>query len=189
MARKPKRIYYGPEGRERSIWWSVKVSDAKKPVTLNGSILHALKGYAGMTVGCGLSNMTIDKANAKAIPHPVHLASFTKSTALLVDKLKKDGSPRHAVLYAHSYGHITDRNDDGTLKKLVKEDPALMERSFTLRPPRDARGRGHSRSGELPNTGRSSSQTFIPRGALARAVKAGRIGKNVADQLSEVAAA
>jgi hypothetical protein len=186
MTHRTKRIYYGPAGNETSIWWTVRVDDARKPVSINGSILHALRGYQGMTVGCGLSNMAIDKINAKAFPHPVHLASFTKSTALIVDKLKKDGSPAHAVMYAHSYGHITDRNDDNTLKKLVKENPSLIERSFMLRPPRKQQeGRSHSGTS---GSKRKSGQSFVPRGALARAVKAGRVGRNVAKHLMDVAA-
>lgn len=189
MKRKMKRIYYGPEGRETSLYWTVKVTDAKKPVAVNGNILHALKGHAGVTVGCGLSNMAVDRANAKAFPHSVYLASFTKSTALIVDKLKADGSPAHAVRYAHSYGHITDRNDRGTLKKMVKEDPTIIERSFTLRLPgkRPSSGKNAGKTtADKRGTGRA--QAFVPRGALARAVKAGRIGRNVAEQISEVAA-
>jgi len=184
MTRRTKRIYYGPEGHETDIWWTVRVSDAKHPVIINGSILHALKAYAGLTIGCGLSNMAIDKANAKAIPHPVYLASFTKSSAILVDKLKANGEPGHGVSYAHSYGHITDRNDDRTLKQMVKNDPSLMERAFTLRPPRKRTG-SHPQSKKTPPT--DEKKSFIPRGALARAVKAGRIGKHVAEQIAEIA--
>lgn len=188
MANRTKRIYYGPEGRETSIWWTVKVSDAKKPVSINGGLFHALRGYAGSTIGCGLSNMAVDKANAAAFPHPVFLASFTKNTALIVDKLKANGEPAHAIRYVHSYGRITDRNDNRTLKKLVREDPSIIERPFTLRPPRERKPSG-------PNSGktaskdrgeRENSRAFIPRGALARAVKAGRISKPVARQLTEV---
>lgn len=163
------------------MWWSVKVTNAEESVVLKGSVIHAMKGHAGVTVGCGLSNMAIDKANASAFPHPVYLMSFTKTTAIAVRKLKKDGSPWLGTVYAHSYGHIVDRNDDGTLKKM----PALMERDFELRPPRvpkaDLRGPRADK-----DTGQGSGH-FIPRGALARAVKAGRIGKNVADQLCDVA--
>lgn len=190
MAKRTKRIYYGPEGRETSIWWTVKVSDAKNPVTINGNVLHALKGYAGVTIGCGLSNMAADKTNAKAFPHPVHLASFTKSTALLVDKLKKDGSPAHAILYRHSYGWVTDRNDTKVLKQMVREDPTLMERPFNLRPPSKKRVPSGRTAGQTDPDERGKSkrgQAFVPRGALARAVKAGRIGKSVAEQLTEVA--
>jgi hypothetical protein len=188
MKQRTKRIYCGPEGRETSIWWNVKVSEARRAVTINGSILHALKAHAGVTVGCGLSRMAMD--NAKAFPHPVYLASFTKSTALLVDKLKRNGEPAHAVLYKHRYGHITDHNDDGTLKRLVKENPSLIERPFILRPPRPAPLYSGPNAGKTPahEKGQSNrARAFVPRGALRRAVMAGRIGKNVAEQLSEVA--
>lgn len=151
MARRIKRIYYGPDGNALS--------------------------FAGMD-------------NARQFPHPVKLVAFTKSTALVVDKLKKDGSPSHAILYAHSYGRFVERNDDGTLKKLVKDDPEIMERPFTLRPPRKQPPSGRT-AGQTPADKKGQSdhaRAFVPRGALARAVKAGRIGKNVAEQLSEVAA-
>jgi hypothetical protein len=190
MSRRPRRIYYGPPGAEKSLWWTVKVTDAKKPVKVNGSVLHALRGHPGVTIGCGLSNMAIDKANAEAFPHPVHLASFTSSTALMVDRLSKDGSPAHAVLYCHSYGHITDRNDKGTLKRLVREDPTIMERPFVLRAPRKSSRSGVG-AGKTPRDQRGKSdraRAFVPRGALARAVKAGRIGRHVAEQLNTVAA-
>lgn len=186
--RRTRRIYYGPEGKETSMWWTVKVSDARKSVKLRGDLLHALRGTAGVTIGCGLSNMAMDKANSAAFPHPCLLAAFTKGTALIVDKVSKDGSPAHAVLYAHSYPHITLANDRGELKKLVLKNPALMQRQFTLRPPR----KHHSPPGA--NSGTTSGEkrgtfgrgNFVPRGALARAVAAGRIGQHVASQLNNM---
>src|SRR5262249_36102719 len=151
----------------------VKVSDAKKAVAINGDVLHALRGHAGVTIGCGLSNMAIDKTNKNAFPHPVFLASFNKSTALIVDKLRKDGTPIHAIRYRHSYGRITDQNDNRTLKRLVKEDPSIIERSFTLRPPRKRPGHRSTTSTSSPPgaSGRATRRSFVPRGALARAVK------------------
>lgn len=185
---KTRRIYYGPEGREKSLYWTVGVSDARWPVTLNGDVFHALKGYSGVTIGCGLSNMAIDRKNAKAFPHPVYLASFTKTTAFLVDRLKKNGQPDHAVIYRHRYGYITDRNDDNTLKQMVKDDPSIMERSFILKPP-SKRPPSGATAGQTKDEDKGKSnrgQAFVPRGALARAVKAGRIGKHAAEQLAEV---
>lgn len=186
-SRKTRRIYYGPPGHETEMWWDVKVSRARKEVMINGNVFHALKGHAGVTIGCGLSNMAADKSNARSFPHPVFLASFNKTTCLLVDKLKKNGSPEHAVLYDHSYGHITDRNDAGTLKKLVQEDPSIVERSFTLRPPRNRKTLSRWPENGVATGERKSGKSFVPRGALARAEKAGRIGKHVAEQLAEVA--
>lgn len=189
MPHNTKRIYYGPEGRETSIHWKVKVTDAKSPVTINGNLLHALRGQAGVTIGCALSNAAIDSSNVSAFPHPVYLISVTKSTLLAVDKLKKDGSPGHAVRYIHSYGWITDSNDVGTLKRIAKENPSIVTRPFNLRCPPVPPPSGAT-AGQTPTRNRGTyhkGEAFVPRGALARAVKAGRIGKNVADQLTEVA--
>jgi hypothetical protein len=196
MSKKPKkkqktrRIYCGGPGHENSRWWVVKVSEAKYPVIMNGEVFHALRGYPGVTVGCGLSNIAIDKKNAKAFPHPVFLAAFTKRTALIVDKLKKNGMPDHAVLYEHHYGRITDRNDDGTLKKLVQEKPKLMQRSFTLYPRRKQTQDWTETAGQNrtpPDPSASRAKAFVHRGSLARAVKAGLIGKNVAEHLTGTA--
>lgn len=185
-----KRIYYGPPGREKSLWWDVKVTDATWPVIVNGDVLDALKAESGVTVGCAMSNVVVGKRNVKAFPHPVHLASFTKSTAVIVDKLKKNGTPEHAFVYRHAYGHITDRNDNGTLRQMVQETPTLMERSFLLRPPRErpkASGKtaGQTKKDDLGKINRG--QSFVPRGALARAVKAGRMSKHAANHIVEVA--
>jgi hypothetical protein len=80
--RKLRRIYYGPPGKETSMWWTVQVSAATKTVTINGNVLHALKALAGVTVGCAFSRMAADEANRDCFPHPVYLAAFTKSTAI-----------------------------------------------------------------------------------------------------------
>lgn len=181
---KTRRIYYGPPGKETSLWWTVRVTDARKNVVVNGALVHAIKGRAGVTIGCALSNTTFDRKNAKAFPHPVYLSVFTKSTALIVDKLGPNGSPSHAVRYGHSYRWVTDANDTGTLKKLAKEDPDLMQRPFLLRPPRVSRKGPHYAD---PKPGpRGSRASVVPaeaRGALARAIKAGRMSKAAAAQL------
>lgn len=180
----PGRVYYGPPGTK--LHWKVKIRDATTPVVINGDILHALKGHRGTTVGCALSNMAVDPANASAIPHPAYLGVITKETVLLCEKKNKDDIPTHFVRYAHSYGHITESNDTGTLKKMVEEHPDLMNRQFTLRVPRKRKG-DHSRTRTTSNTPRSTNRAIVQRGALARAEKAGLIGKGVAAQLTEVA--
>jgi hypothetical protein len=102
MKKRTKRIYYGPVGHETEMYWTIEVSDAQSNVVINGNVLHALRAHRGMTIGCGLSRMAIDETNAAAFPHPALLASFTKATAIIMDKLKKDGSPAHGILYDHS---------------------------------------------------------------------------------------
>jgi hypothetical protein len=183
-----RRIYYGPPGHERAAYWTVKVTRAKAPVIIDGSVLHALKAHAGVTIGCALSYTATDPKNKRHIPHAVHLASFTKSAALLVDRLKKDGSPLHAVWYTHSYPWIIEWNDTGTLKQLVKDDPSIMEREFTLRPPRkyrpgDGGGGGHTGKKE----GDRTAVAVMYRGAMERAVRAKLIGQHVAEQMALVA--
>lgn len=174
------RIYYGPHGHEKSMSLQCRVRDATEDVKVNGKVMHALKGQPGVTVGCALSNVA--SANPDSFPHPVYLAAFTKSTALIVEKLVPNGLS-HAVRYGHGYGHITDKNDEGTLKKMVKEDPAIIEKPFVLRVPRIRPG-DHSRIRTETDKPRGSNRTYVPRGGYARARKAGLIPDAVAKQLS-----
>lgn len=184
--RRTKRIYCGPPGHETEKWWDVAVTAAKKDIAINGNVLDALRAFPGVTVGCALSHVA--KSNANAFGHPVYLVSVTKSMLLAVDKLNRQGHPCHAVQYAHSYGHITDKNDSGTLKKMVKDDPQIIERSFNLRVPRDPRKPEGASAHSTANTGTNRTKAFIHRGALQRAVKAGLIGDNVAAQIADAAA-
>lgn len=175
------RIYYGPDGHETSMWWKVYVTDAKKPVIIDGKAADALRACAGKTVGCAMSLAGMD--NEAAFGHPAYLVSVTKSTMLVVDRLSKDGSPAHAVRYGHSYGAIVDGNDDGSLKRAVAKNPEIMERPFHLRPPRKRPTGSHGAA--IRKHGSTTTRSFTHQhGALARAVKAGRIGKNVAEQMS-----
>lgn len=152
----------------------VKAKNAQKPVLVNGCAEHALKAYPGVTVGCALSNVFVD--NAAAFPHPVLMANVTKRTVAIVTK--KDpatGLPSEAVMYEHYYGGLTDKNDDRTLKTLVKKNPQIMERSFLLHPPqRQERKGGAPRA---PRPGASPGGISVPRtvlkGAEKRAAKAG----------------
>lgn len=187
--RKTARIYCGPVGHEKSVYWTVAITDAKNSVTVNGAVAHALRAKPGVTVGCALSNVASDAANVKAFPHPVKLVSITKSTAYVVDKVNKAGIPSHAVRYGHNYGRITDCNDQRTLNALVKESPETMERPFTLYPPRARRIKPRATPVKGAFVRKVSGVAFVPRGALARAVKSGVIGEHVAEQLSSVAGA
>lgn len=187
------RIYHGPPGRETSMYWTVKVSPAKHPVVLNGDVAHALKSTPGVTIGCGLSNVAI--ANKAAFPHECYLAAFVKTRAYIVDRLKEDGTPGHSQEYRHCYGHITDANDEGTLKKMVKENPGVMEREFRLDVlPKSSASTGKTKSAssskkksEPSDVKYNRDRIKLARGALRRAVKAGRIGAHVARQITDVA--
>jgi hypothetical protein len=176
------RIYYGPEGRETSMYWTVSVTDAKKTVVINGTTMAAMRAHRGVTVGCAFSMVAMD--NEEQFGHPVYLVSVTKSTLLVVDRLHKDGSPAHAVRYGHSYGPIVAMNDSGKLKKIIKERPEIMERSFSLKPPRKRPTGSH----DVPSNqarGDTPRRTYTHhQGALNRAVKAGRISVSAAEQMS-----
>lgn len=189
MKKRSRRIYCGPPGKETSVYWTVKVSDAKQDVTINGSLKDALLGAEGSTVGCAISNVGF--SNRDEFPHPCYLVSVSKRVAYVVDKLDKAGQPCHAVEYHHSYGRITEENDKGTLKQLVKEKPQIMERPFTLRTPPPSTKKKKKQSyytGERsPSGAKPRGATFVHRGALARATLAGRVSAPVAAQLMAVA--
>ena len=189
LKKRSRRIYCGPPGKETSVYWTVRVSDAKKSVTINGSIKDALQGAEGSTVGCAISNVGF--SNRDGFPHPCYLVSVSKRVAYVVDKLDKAGQPCHAVEYHHSYGRITEENDKGTLKKLVREKPEIMERPFTLRPPSPSTKRKHGPShftGERTAPGQKPrGATIVHRGALARAELAGRVSAPVAAQFMAIA--
>jgi len=201
-----RRFYYGPQGQEKTMWWDLRWSPATENVTINGKLMHALKGMPGMSVGCVMSNVAFDKSNQPAFPHTVYMAQFLKSIALIVDEIK-NGSPSHCVVYAHSYGDIVDLNDVGELKKLAKDNPALVERDFTLRAyhssepgkkkspkntpePKPATPKIMVAAVEKPdgeNAPVARKKAPVHRGVLGRAVRYGQVDRGVAKQLSEMA--
>lgn len=177
-----KRIYFGPPGKEKSLYWTVKVRNAKKAVRINGSVADALAGISGVTIGCALENTV--RANPNAFPHPVLLGAVTKRTALIVDSRNADGTPKTAVLYEHNHGRFVDLNDTGDLKKMVKENPKLMERQFMLLPPAKRKPLGISRNSGVKKPHDGNGAVIVPRGALRRAQKAGLVGEHMASALT-----
>ena len=132
MPRKTIRIYYGVHAETgKPLYWTVHCIDAKKPVTLNGTVEHAMTGGPGLTIGCHMANMA--KANAKAFGHAAHYVSFTKSGCKVVTKISK-GQPSQCVRYRHGYGRYVDLNDRDPSKKVVRDHPELFNRQFTLEP-------------------------------------------------------
>jgi len=165
------RIYYGQnlDSKER-LFWTVPFTEAKETVEIDGSVLDAIRGVRGTTIGCHLSNCA--KRNSKQFPHPFVMAAFTKSTAFIITKIKK-GKPTHAVKYDHSYGDLVELNDKEITKSFVATHPELTDRKFRLRPCRPFRGeqRHHGNTGATNHEKRA----IVPRGALKRAVDAGLV--------------
>jgi hypothetical protein len=164
------RIYYGINADGEHLYWTVAVTDARRDVTINGTLADAMAGRPGTTIGCHLSKCTM--RNAPAFPHAVKFASFTKTTALIVDRISK-GTPVHAVRYGHSCGHLVDLNDKDASKGFVRAHPELVERTFVLRMPKKRRVAGsHGGTGEHAV---GEKRSMVARGALRRAQEAGLI--------------
>jgi len=208
MSRKTKRIYYGPDENPCAFWWDVEWENAKKTVKINGTLEHAIEGIAGSSIGCRLSNCAIDVENQSAFPHPVHIAAFYKTTALIVDKLAKNGTPCHAVVYEHEYGNFVDLNDVSNL------EPVYKDRSFVLRAPSQRKkvpvqkpqaanefaveipfsALKPSKASKADEITEHSVEVFTPssspkhaaafKGAMGRAVKAGILGRPAAGQMA-----
>jgi hypothetical protein len=174
------RIYYGvnPSSGE-ALFWTVRVTDARQPVTLSGSVLDALKGQRGSVIGCHLSNCAM--RNANQFPHPCKFAAFTKATALVVTKIA-GGKPTEAIRYRHAYGRLVDVNDTKLTKAYVTKHPELAERQFTLRQPQN--GAAYVPHPQKHREGDGSKSAKIPRGALARAVKAGLVSPGLVGAFS-----
>ena len=163
----------------------VKVRNATEPLTINGAVEDALKGEPGVTVGCAISCTGF--RHAAALPFPiVAMPQVTSRTILFPTKADKNGLPCEGVMYEHNYRHITDANDAGTLKQMVKENPAMMERSLTFYPPaaQDTHKPGNRNIGlrpKRPTTKRGKVANL--RGSALRALKAGLITKPVYDAM------
>lgn len=159
---RPRRIYTGPQTYD-----TVKTHAGTKTVQMNGSVQHAVASRPGSSVACTFANMAMD--NPDVFPHPVKYAVFTKSTALIVDKIRR-GRPAHGFLYSHDLGPLVDMNDRNEIKRAVADDPRLIEKPFLLKPYVPAVRRGGTATG---TSGRVSPKLVIKRGQLARLVKAG----------------
>lgn len=184
-----KRVYIGPPGNERMVWIDVRCRKATEGTTINGALVHCLKARAGVDVGCAISLMGADPANADAFPAKPLMVAVHKTVCVVITKMR--GANRaDGFIYSHRLGSIVDANDEKTLKKAARENPEMMERPFQLLPyqtttPHKRRGT----SGVDSNKNPKPPQTYVPRGALRRAVKAGIISREVAKQWSRRSAA
>lgn len=165
-SRRSAKIYFG-----RNLYWTVKVSDARQPVVIKGTVADALRGTPGETIGCHLSNCAL--RNSKAFPHPVELVAFTKTAAYAVDRFS-NGQAVHAVRYKHDYKDWVELNDKDKGKTVIREHPEWAEREFVLKVPRRHPSMaGSGRRGTDRDTG--TRKPYVPKGALARAQAAGLV--------------
>jgi hypothetical protein len=171
MARKTTRLYYGvhAETGER-LYWTLKVRNATKTVNLNGTVLDAMKGEPGVSIGCHLSET--GKANKDKFGHPALYISFTKSIALVVTKIR-NGKPAECVRYRHNYARYVDLNDCDPAKRVVKQHPEMFNRQFTLHAYKESKAHWQKEYGRKETGQRSRFQ--MARGELARMKKAGLV--------------
>lgn len=178
------KIYYKEPSKNcpKGMFWVAKMTDATKSVTINSTLEHAMSGARGVTIGCHLSNCGL--ANADAFPHPALLVSFTQSRADVITKFvtgKKHNC--EAVRYKHPYGQWVDLNDKDEHKEWIRANPDKAVRPFTLSPTIPKKRQIKQNTG-AKNEG--SRRSFVPKGALRRAIAAGLIGKAVGDMLEHV---
>jgi hypothetical protein len=151
-----------------------RIPDA--PLIVNGAAADALLGVPGMTIGCAMSNMVYRHKDL-----PVNMVAppqVTSRTLVVPTKLDKNGLPCEALVYQHNYRRITDANDKGTLKQMVKEQPRVMERSFTFYPASgEIRDQSNRNIGLRPTRGPNNRKNRRPylKGSLLRAQKAGLV--------------
>lgn len=163
------------------LYWRVRVRDAQKPVHVSGRLFDAIKGEPGAIIGCHLSHCAL--RNAEAFPHPCLLPVFTRSTALIVSKIKR-GKPVEAVRYRHSYAEIVDLNDTDITKNYVREHPEITERTFLLSPPQSRSPGARRPAARRLKQGASrrdvgGPRPGVPKGALSRATNAGLVNKGL----------
>lgn len=167
--RKTVRLYTGlDETTGEPLYITLKVRNAVKPVTLNGTVEDAMRGKPGLSIGCHLSETA--KANKDAFGFRVYYVSFTKSVALAITKIR-NGQFSECVRYKHNYGKFVDLNDKDPSKAFVKAHPKLFNRQFTLLPYKVQENHWKPEYGR-PETGERAKDKAM-RGELARLRKAG----------------
>ena len=175
--KRQKNLFVGNPDEPGSIVMKAVYTDAKEVVRITGEQKHALMADRGDPAYCAMANVI--KGNGIKFPHPVLIPFVTKSSVYIVIGRRKDGVYK-AVRYGHSFGSSVDLNDVGYLRK----HPELMEREFTLRPPRDRRGL--VRSGDRSRIRKGDPRRpHAPWGTYKRAVKAGLITSGVAKMLQQ----
>lgn len=183
-----RRVCYGEwKANGEPATWLVRVKPATSRVEFDSTIAQAMSGHAGRTVGCHLSICA--QNHPDVFPHNFLLASFTKSTAIIITKMVKRKSAKRfwdaeGVLYAHSHRYLVNLNDYDKGKEFLRKNPDVAERKIYLRPPRvDATGT--IVEGKPVGKPGLRFAAHAPRGALARAITAGLIDKSMTTVLRE----
>ncbi len=175
MAKRRKKalthsIYYDPRNLRRR--FVVACSPATRTVILKREAADVLQSKQGTTVACTDSNCAARVGEA-VFGHPVFLAEFTKISAYIVDKLDRNGMPKHCVWYNHNDGSTIDLNDHiASRAELLKK--VDLDKSVVLQPPRDRVGQVNSGPhAQAPRHAPTARRKSVAHGALRRAREAG----------------
>lgn len=164
-------FYYDPRDMRRK--FRVKCSPATRIVALKRSDIDVLTSKRGTSIGCTNSNCAVRLGKA-AFGHEVFLADFTKTSAYIVDKLDRNGQPKHCVFYKHRDGRTIDLNDHVVSRRelLSKID---MDTEVLLVPPPNLLGQnnGAHKVRQAPRTQETARRKPVAYGAMRRAMEAG----------------
>jgi hypothetical protein len=140
-----------------------------KDVILKGEIYQFKDGLAGLTMACGFANMWTDPKNSTRIQHPAKKGTVVIKSRAFVLTGEKSGILRYAA-YGHSHGNLIDMNDDRLTAQMIRSHPEELEKEFEFRAISTVKRSGKS---SARKTVVGKRKPFYPRGANARAVKAG----------------
>jgi hypothetical protein len=152
-------------GVTKQVW----MRNATKDALIRGHVHHFQNGMAGITWSCGFSNVIKDPENRSRFDHPTHLGSHVIQTRAYIIVGELNGT-LVVVQYAHNYGTLVDMNDDKLIIQIIKSHPEQLEQEFLFRTPPIIK---RSLKPSIKKTNSGLRRSFFPRGATARAVKAG----------------
>lgn len=166
-----KRLYLD---LAREIYWAILYSDGMGPIPVPVKLLRQtiLRCKPGMPFECVLADAILVylQAHPDVFPHPVLYVYVEKGAVYVVTKLK-DGQPRYAVRFEHSFGHLANTFDVIGKEQFAKK---FDGHGFTLNMLSARKSRaGESRDGGNGSGGKRSA--IVSRGAMARARAAGLI--------------
>jgi hypothetical protein len=159
------RLYHGTGDND---YFSVPYSDGDVTVVIQRTKQDLKNGVRGKAVACMDARCIV--RNRQSFPHPVEQAYVTRSSVYIVDQVSENGSPIHAIRYAHN-----DRGGPGTFD--VRGGASILKRSgeaeknITIKPPRTKRPTGTHEKGIKRTLRRPGKRAIDP--ALKRAAVAG----------------
>jgi len=167
--RKTARVYYGYAKDGTPLYWRVRVRNATRPVIVKNSLADAMAGTPGTTIGCHLSRCA--QHNPKAFDHPVLLAAFSQTAAIILTDIV-NGAPSAGIKYGHRVGRFVTLNDKDPKKLYLREHPEIAEVDFTLYPPKKLKKEFGAKPRYKDNAREGDKSFVVPRGALKRAIDA-----------------